>query len=95
MKKNASDLAYKFIKARIVEQEYPQDSQLKEIAIAKELGVTRTPVREALIKLAGEGIVRIIHNRGAFVISLLGLGAFVVSLSGVSAGVLSLLCSVL
>lgn len=70
MKKNASDLAYKFIKARIVEQEYPQDSQLKEIAIAKELGVTRTPVREALIKLAGEGIVRIIHNRGAFVISL-------------------------
>ncbi len=70
MKRNASDFAYQMIKAKILSQEYPPGSQLKEMNISKELGVTRTPVREAIIKLEREGIAKLFHNRGAFVASL-------------------------
>lgn len=51
-------------------QEIPLASQLKEEQIAKMLSVTRTPIREALIKLEREGLVTILPNVGAFVVKL-------------------------
>ncbi len=55
------------IRENILSGKYVEDEELKEIAIGQELGVSRTPVREALRQLELEGLVKIIPNKGAFV----------------------------
>jgi DNA-binding GntR family transcriptional regulator len=63
----AVDLAYEALKSKILAREYLPGMQLKELQISKELSLTRTPVREAIIRLEREGLVRTIYNRGAFI----------------------------
>lgn len=46
---------------------YQEHEELKEVAISEEMGVSRTPVREALRQLELEGLVQIIPNKGAYV----------------------------
>lgn len=70
MEPNASDIAYHKIKTKILSLEYVPGFQLKEVQISKEIGLTRTPVREAFIRLEREGLLKIFPNRGAFVVEL-------------------------
>jgi DNA-binding GntR family transcriptional regulator len=53
----------------ILTGEYGPDERLIEVQLAERLGVSRTPVRQALTKLEAEGLVEIAPNRGATVCS--------------------------
>jgi DNA-binding GntR family transcriptional regulator len=59
--------AYAEVRAAIVENRYPPGHRLVEQRIAEELGLSRTPVREALRMLEAEGLVVSERNRGAMV----------------------------
>jgi DNA-binding GntR family transcriptional regulator len=49
---------------KIIKNQYPPDSWLKEDKIAEEYGVSRTPVREVFRILEQDGLVQLIPNRG-------------------------------
>lgn len=51
---------------------YKEHEELREMAICEEMGVSRTPVREALRQLELEGLVTIIPNKGAYVTGITG-----------------------
>lgn len=56
--------AYTEIKARILDSDFPPGSQVLEQTIAQELGMSRTPVREALVRLEQEGLLEIVPRHG-------------------------------
>jgi DNA-binding GntR family transcriptional regulator len=58
------------IREDILSGKYKRDETLKEKTIGDELGVSRTPVREALRQLELEGLVTIIPNKGASVVGI-------------------------
>jgi DNA-binding GntR family transcriptional regulator len=59
--------AYEFAKWAILSGIYPPGSMLTEAALAHELGVSRTPAREALLRLEAEELVSLVPRRGAMV----------------------------
>jgi len=56
---NLASGAYEQIKRRILSLEYPPGSILQERGLAEELGISRTPVREAIHRLSQEGWLKI------------------------------------
>jgi DNA-binding GntR family transcriptional regulator len=62
-----AELAYEEVRAAIVESRYPPGQRLVEQRLAEELGLSRTPVREALHMLEAEGLVVSERHRGAMV----------------------------
>ena len=67
MAHNAAERAYEHVKARILTGEL--DGHLvSEGVFATELGVSRTPVREAFLRLQVEGLMRLYPKRGALVV---------------------------
>lgn len=51
----------------ILSGKYQEHEELREVAIGEELGVSRTPVREAFRQLELEGLIQIVPNKGAYV----------------------------
>lgn len=67
MSTNAAERAYAHAKARILSGEL-EGQLLSEGIVAEELGVSRTPVREAFLRLQAEGLMRLYPKRGALVV---------------------------
>lgn len=67
-KSSRVDDAYAQIKDEILSNRMPPGFQAPEPEIALRLGMSRTPVREALIRLEAEGLVELIPRRGARVL---------------------------
>jgi DNA-binding GntR family transcriptional regulator len=64
-------LAYEAIKKAIMEMDiygHPEEIRLDERQLSQDLGVSRTPIREALTLLEQEGFVRSMPRRGIFVV---------------------------
>jgi DNA-binding GntR family transcriptional regulator len=61
-------LAYDAVRERIASGAVTPGEWLREHTVAASLGLSRTPVREALRLLAAEGVVELVHNRGARVV---------------------------
>lgn len=61
------DQAYGQLQARILGGQYEPGEHLNEVSIADEFGISRLPVREALQRLAYEGLVEQIPRRGSFI----------------------------
>src|ERR1700757_5140456 len=64
------DRAYTYIQRKIASGELKPDAPISEIPWAKELNMSRTPVREALNQLVAEGLLEQIPNRGTLVVQL-------------------------
>jgi len=65
----SSERAASTLRDLILHGEFASGARLGEAELAQRLGVSRTPVREALTRLAAEGLVEIMPNRGARVAS--------------------------
>lgn len=58
------------VRRRILDGDFAAGAQLRQDALAEEFGVSRIPVREALMQLEAEGLVKIHPHRGAIVPAL-------------------------
>jgi DNA-binding GntR family transcriptional regulator len=64
----AADTAYAFAKERILDGRLPGGELISEGEIAAGVGLSRTPVREAFLRLESEGLLRLYPKRGALVV---------------------------
>jgi len=62
-----SEKAYRLIKEKVVTLELPPSAVIDEHVLMQQLGLGRTPIREALQRLDSEGLVNIVPRRGTFV----------------------------
>ena len=69
-KPSLTDWAYREVKRRIMGNLFPPGLQILEQDLAERLGMSRTPVREALIRLEQEGLVEITPRRGMRVVPI-------------------------
>ena len=58
------DVAYQAVRAQILDNRWPPGYRALEQELALALGMSRTPVREALIRLAQEGLVEVVPRHG-------------------------------
>lgn len=63
----AADQAYRELRRRILLRQYAAGERLSEAELARQAGVSRTPVREALHRLGEEGFVVVVPNQGVWV----------------------------
>ena len=64
------DGVYRVLRAAILDGTVPPGGQLREAHIAADLGISRSPLREALTRLEEEGLIVKIPFRGAFVVEV-------------------------
>jgi DNA-binding GntR family transcriptional regulator len=64
----AKDRALDYVKAQILTGAFPGGELISEGDVAAALGMSRTPVREAFLRLEAEGLLRLYPQRGALVV---------------------------
>lgn len=69
-KERLGDLAYQVIREMIAEHRFQPGARINVEELRKELGVSRTPVWEAINKLEQEGLVKNIPSRGVYMVEL-------------------------
>lgn len=62
-----NERVYDLLKERILECRYPPGAKIDLKALREELGVSPTPIKDALFRLAGEGLVEVNSRRGTYV----------------------------
>ena len=71
-------LVYDLLRDEILSLTLPPGSPIDEVQLAERFSMSRTPIREALVRLAGEGLVDTLPNRSTIVsnIDFLNLHTF-------------------
>jgi len=64
---NLKEVVYQRLKESVIRGDFSPGSKLVETQISKELGVSRTPLREAISRLGQEGLLEVFPRRGTFV----------------------------
>lgn len=64
----AADRVYAHVKQGVLERTYEGGTLLTEGELAEAVGVSRTPVREALLRLEAEGLIKLYPKKGALVL---------------------------
>lgn len=72
MSASGRDRAYDFLKNTVLTDPSAQGQFISEQEVADRIGVSRTPIREALLMLAAEELVQLVPKRGAYIAPLLG-----------------------
>lgn len=67
---SAADRAYAHTKERILDGEFAQGRLIGEGEVSEAVGVSRTPVREAFLRLEAEGLLQLYPKRGALVVPI-------------------------
>jgi DNA-binding GntR family transcriptional regulator len=67
---SAADYAYAILRAEILEGRFAPGRRMREIELSQWLGVSRTPVRAALSRLEGEGLLALVPRTGLVVATL-------------------------
>src|ERR1700692_4786334 len=65
-----TEYAYRLIKRKILDNEFPPGAQILEQDIAAELNISRTPVREAFVRLKQDGLLEIVPRHGVRISTL-------------------------
>jgi DNA-binding GntR family transcriptional regulator len=64
-RRTLAEQVYLDLRTAIIEDNFPPEAELQEVALAERYGVSRGPVREALRRLSSDGLVELIPRRGA------------------------------
>jgi DNA-binding GntR family transcriptional regulator len=64
----AKDRAFEYVKTQVLTGAFPGGELISEGDIATALGMSRTPVREAFLRMEAEGLLRLYPQRGALVV---------------------------
>ncbi|MFZ0218174.1 MAG: GntR family transcriptional regulator [Candidatus Dormiibacterota bacterium] len=67
---SAQHAAYDFTKRKILDGSYTEGTLLSEGMVADAIGISRTPVREAFLRLEAEGLLRLYPKRGALIVPI-------------------------
>lgn len=67
MRQTGRERAYHYLRGQLLQDPSLAGTFISEAAVAEEAGVSRTPVREAMLMLAAEDLVQLVPHRGAYV----------------------------
>ena len=67
---SASDRAYDWTRLKILEGSFPDGTMISESEVSEPLGISRTPVREAFLRLEHDGTLKVYPKRGALIVPI-------------------------